>query len=88
MPSDSEPGKPVTIPDDIFTESDDVDPETSLVVCNEPIPERGKGFQARELGVPMVADDQFMRSIAAVANGVGIDEFVQPIGRGQQFTLF
>lgn len=68
--------------------TDDVDPETSLVVCNEPIPERGKGFQARELGVPMVADDQFMRSIAAVANGVGIDEFVQPIGRGQQFTLF
>ena len=68
--------------------TDDVGPETSLVVCNEPIPERGKGFQARELGVPTVADDQFMRSIAKGVDGVGIDEFVQPIDRGQQFALF
>lgn len=68
--------------------TDDVDPETSLVICNEPIPERGKGFQARELGVPTVADDQFMRSVAAVADGTGVDEFVAPRGRGEQFALF
>jgi len=68
--------------------TDDVDPETSLVICNEPIPERGKGFQARELGVPVVADHQFMRSVTAVEHGVGIDEFVQPVDRGQQIALF
>ncbi len=68
--------------------TDDVDPETSLVICNEPIPERGKGFQARELGVPTVADDQFMRGVAAVADGTGVDEFVAPVGQGQQFALF
>lgn len=68
--------------------TDDVDPETSLVICNEPIPERGKGFQARELGVPTVADDQFMRSVAAVADGTGVQEFVAPQSRGQQFALF
>lgn len=68
--------------------TDDVDPETSLVICNEPIPERGKGFQARELGVPTVADDQFMRSVAAVADGTGVQEFVAPQSHGQQFALF
>lgn len=68
--------------------ADEVDPETSLVICNEPEPERGKGFQARELGVPTLADDQFMRSVAEVAGGVGVDEFEQPADRGQQFTLF
>lgn len=68
--------------------TDDVDPDTSLVICNEPMSERGKGFQARELGVPTVADDQFMRSVAAVAGGVGIEEFRQPADHGPQFTLF
>lgn len=68
--------------------TDDVDPETSLVICNEPTPERGKGFQARELGVPVVADHQFMRSVTTVEHGVGIDEFVQPVDRGQQIALF
>ncbi|MCW1960232.1 MAG: DEDDh family exonuclease [Mycobacterium sp.] len=68
--------------------TDSVDPETSLVICNEPLPEQGKGFQARELGVPTVSDEQFMRSVAAVAGGTGIDEFVQSVNEGQQFALF
>lgn len=66
--------------------SDAVDPETSLVICNEPLPEHGKGFQARELGVPTVSDEQFMRSVAAVTNGTGVDEFVAT--DGSQYALF
>ena len=69
-----------------YTEA--VDPETSLVICNEQIPEHGKGFQARELGVPTVSDEQFMRSVGAVADGVGIEEFEQSVDQGQQFALF
>src|SRR4029078_12200894 len=36
--------------------ADNVDPETSLVICNAPEPEHGKGYQANELGVPLVND--------------------------------
>lgn len=68
--------------------ADAVDPETSLVICNEPLPEQGKGFQARELGVPTVSDEQFMRSVGSVAGGVGVDQFQQPPAHGQQFALF
>lgn len=68
--------------------TDAVDPETSLVICNEPQPEHGKGFQARELGVPTVSDEQFMRSVAVVTGGTGIDEFVESVNEGQQFALF
>ena len=48
-----------------YTEA--VDPQTSLVVCNEPAPEQGKGYQARELGVPVVSDEQFMDNVGSVA---------------------
>ncbi len=68
--------------------ADAVDPETSLVVCNESAPEHGKGFQARELGVPTVSDEQFMASVGAVAGGVGIEAFEQSVDQGQQFALF
>lgn len=68
--------------------ADAVDAETSLVICNEPLAEQGKGFQARELGVPTVSDEQFMNSVASVAGGTGIDEFVQSVDQGQQFALF
>jgi len=68
--------------------TDAVDPETSLVICNEPLPEQGKGFQARELGVPTVSDEQFMHRVGSVNGGVGIDQFQQPVARGQQFALF
>ncbi len=65
-----------------------VDPQTSLVICNEPLAEQGKGFQARELGVPMVSDEQFMSSVREVVGGVGVEEFVQPVDLGEQFALF
>ena len=68
--------------------SDDVDPTTSLVICNEPLAEHGKGFQARELGVPTVTDELFMASVGAVAGGVGLDRFEQPLNQGQQYALF
>ena len=35
-----------------------------------------------------VSDEQFMSSVAAVADGVGIEEFEQPVDQGQQFALF
>jgi DNA polymerase-3 subunit epsilon len=68
--------------------TDAVDPETSLVICNEPEPEHGKGFQARALGVPTVSDEQFMRSVTSVTGGTGVDEFTQSVDQGQQFALF
>jgi DNA polymerase-3 subunit epsilon len=68
--------------------ADAVDPQTSLVICNERTPEQGKGYQARELGVPVVSDRQFMDSVDSVANGTGIDEFAPPVDQGQQFALF
>ena len=68
--------------------ADAVDPETSLVICNEALPEQGKGFQALELGVPMVSDEQFMQRVATVAGGTGVDEFEQSVNQGQQFALF
>ena len=40
--------------------TDTVDVETSLVICNEPKPAQGKGYQAHELGVPLVSDAEFM----------------------------
>jgi len=68
--------------------TDAVDPATSLVICNEPQPEHGKGYQARELGVPTVSDQDFMNSVGSVAGGTGVDKFEQPVNQGQQFALF
>lgn len=68
--------------------TDGVDPETSLVICNEELPEHGKGFRARELGVPTVSDEQFMHRVGSVAGGTGIDVFEQSVNQGQQFALF
>ena len=68
--------------------TDAVDPQTSLVICNNVQPDHGKGYQARELGVPTVSDQQFMDCIASVAGGTGIDAFQQSVDQGQQFALF
>lgn len=67
-----------------YTEA--VSPETSLVICNEPQPGQGKGYQARELGVPTISDEQFIDRVGAVARGTGIEEFVP--ADGGQFALF
>ena len=66
--------------------TDAVTPDTSLVVCNDPETQRGKGFQARELGVPMITDQQFMVNVDNVVCGAGLHEFVAADGR--QFALF
>lgn len=68
--------------------TDGVDLDTSLVVCNESRPDHGKGYQARELGVPMVSDTHFMDCVGAVAGGTGIEEFTEPADPGEQFALF
>lgn len=67
--------------------SDSVDPDTSLVICNEPRPEQGKGYLARELGVPVVSDTQFMDCVNAVVGGTGIEDFAEA-HTGKQFALF
>jgi DNA polymerase-3 subunit epsilon len=55
--------------------SDAVDPETSLVVCNENRPQRGKGYLASALGVPVVCDEQFMDAVNAVVVGAVEEQF-------------
>ncbi len=68
--------------------TDAVDPETSLVICNDPNPEQGKGYQARELGVPLVSDADFMRHLDGVVGGTGIEDFTDTTLAGEQFALF
>ncbi len=68
--------------------SDAVDGETSLVVCNEAAPEQGKGYHARQLGVPVVSDARFMDCIRAVVGGTSIEQFSSVGEAGEQFALF
>lgn len=67
---------------------DNVDPETSLVICNDSEPEQGKGYLARELGVPVVSDAEFMTTVGDVVGGTGVDEFTDVTADGEQFALF
>lgn len=68
--------------------TDAVDPETSLVICNEPQPAQGKGYQAGELGVPLVSDADFMECLDGVIGGTDIEEFTDHTLDGGQFALF
>jgi DNA polymerase-3 subunit epsilon len=68
--------------------TDNVDPETSLVICNEAEPEHGKGYQANELGVPLVNDADFMRLLDTVVGGTDIEDFTDSTAAGEQFALF
>ncbi|OBH21542.1 DEDDh family exonuclease [Mycolicibacter sinensis] len=71
--------------------SDVVDTNTSLVICNNESPEQGKGYQARELGVPTVTDEHFMACIGrvgGVVQGTGIEQFVDVGVAGEQISLF
>jgi DNA polymerase III subunit epsilon len=67
---------------------DSVDPETSLVICNDATPEHGKGYLARELGVPVVPDAEFMDNVNGVVGGTGIEDFTDATADGEQFALF
>ena len=68
--------------------TDAVDGETSLVVCNDPAPDQGKGYLARQLGVPVISDAQFMDSIRAVVGGTSMEEFTDTTALDQQLALF
>jgi DNA polymerase III subunit epsilon len=68
--------------------SDDVDRETSLVVCNDSTPEQGKGYHALQLGVPVVSDAQFMDSVSAVVGGTSMEQFSDDTLVDEQFALF
>ncbi|WP_370333665.1 DEDDh family exonuclease [Mycolicibacterium hippocampi] len=68
--------------------TDAVDPHTSLVVCDHISTEQGKGYQANELGVPVVPGADFMASLESVIGGVAIDEFVDTTVVEDQLTLF
>ena len=68
--------------------ADMLDPETSLMICNDPNAEHGKGFHARELGVPTMSDAQFMAALDSVLGGASIEEFIDPTIAGEQFSLF
>jgi DNA polymerase-3 subunit epsilon len=68
--------------------SDAVDPETSLVVCNDADPEQGKGYLARKLGVPVVSDGQFLDCVRAVIGGASMEEFVDVAAADDQLALF
>jgi DNA polymerase III subunit epsilon len=68
--------------------TDTVDPVTSLVICNQPDVEQGKGYLAQEFGVPVLTDAEFMRSLDHVVGGTGIEDFVDTTTVGDQFALF
>ncbi|MDI3312911.1 MAG: DEDDh family exonuclease [Mycobacterium sp.] len=68
--------------------SDTVDPETSLVVCNEPCPKHGNGYLARKLGVPVVSEVSFLECAEDVAAGTDTAEFTGATAPGGQYALF
>ena len=68
--------------------SESVDPETSMVICNEASPTQGKGYAAREIGVPVVSDGEFMDNVSHVIGGTGVEEFTDATADGEQFALF
>jgi len=58
------------------------------VICNADPPEQGKGYQARELGVPVVSDEHFMACVGGVVGGTGLEEFIDAGAAGEQISLF
>lgn len=68
--------------------AENVDQQTSLVVCNTPAPDQGKGYQATELGIPLVSDAEFMAMVAHVVGGTDVEDFTDVTGDGDQFALF
>lgn len=69
-----------------YTEA--VDPHTSLVICDTPAPEQGRGYLAAELGVPLVASADFVGFLDSVIGGHTVDEFVDTTVADEQLTLF
>jgi DNA polymerase III subunit epsilon len=68
--------------------ADTVDQQTSLVLCNHPEPDQGRGYQAAEMGVPLVRDEDFMVLLDGVVGGTGVEQFADATLSGDQFALF
>jgi DNA polymerase-3 subunit epsilon len=68
--------------------TDDVDRETSLVVCNETAPGQGKGYHALQLGVPVISDALFMDGVDGVVRGRNMEQFNDITMVEEQFALF
>ncbi|HYO02699.1 MAG TPA: DEDDh family exonuclease [Mycobacterium sp.] len=68
--------------------ADIVDQQTSLVICNELEPDQGRGYQAGEMGIPLVSDADFMTIVERIVGGTGVEEFSDATLSGDQFTLF
>jgi DNA polymerase-3 subunit epsilon len=68
--------------------SDAVDRQTSLVICNDDAAAQGKGYLARQIGVPVLSDALFMDSVRAVAGGTSIEEFADASALDEQLALF
>lgn len=68
--------------------AENVDPDTSMVICNESNPLQGKGYTAKEIGVPVVSDREFMAGVGHVIGGTGVEEFCESTAAGDQFALF
>ncbi|MBS4727779.1 DEDDh family exonuclease [Mycobacterium sp. SM1] len=64
--------------------ADTVDPDTSLVICNEPCPECGNGHLARQLGVPVVSDGYFMAHAEDVVAGTCTPQIADARAAGGQ----
>lgn len=69
-----------------FTES--VDVHTSLVVNDMPDAQQGRGFQARELGVPVMSSARFMDAVVSVVGGAQVEDFVGSDLGEDQLALF
>ncbi|MGK2879587.1 MAG: DEDDh family exonuclease [Mycobacterium sp.] len=68
--------------------TDSVDTETSMLICNDDSVEHGKGYLARELGVPVISDAEFIKSVDDVVGGTGVEQFTDTTADGGQFALF
>jgi DNA polymerase-3 subunit epsilon len=69
-----------------YTEA--VDQQTSFVICDVTNPDQGRGYQAGEMGVPLLSDRDFMSMLDHVVGGTGLEEFADATLSGDQFTLF
>ena len=56
--------------------------------ATSPNPNRARGYQALDLGIPLVSDADFMACLDAVVGGTSIEEFTDTTIAGDQFALF
>ncbi len=68
--------------------AENVDQQTSLVVCNDAAPAQGKGYQAVEQGIPLMGDAEFMTLIGQAVGGTDVEEFTDTTADGDQYALF